>query len=192
MNVQRHTDEELLALMRQGEAKAFEAVYHLYAERLIHYASARLQSLEEARDMIHDLFVQLWVQRAELSVTVHLGAYLFASVRYRIIDHFRRSEVRRRYQDSLPVAAQTVMDSDQSVRSKDAGQMLQRAIAELSPRLQEVFSLSRFQYLTTAQIAEKLGTSERTVKNQLTSALAQIRAKMPVEMIILFLSTKIF
>ena len=55
-----YTDIELLLRLQKGEEEAFDILYRKYAESLIEYAASRLHSLDEARDLIHDLFVYIW------------------------------------------------------------------------------------------------------------------------------------
>lgn len=164
--------------MKEGDEAAFSALYQLYAPLLIDFAASRLSSLEEARDIIHDLFVHFWQEREHTSITISLRAFLFAAVRYRIIDHIRRNSTRQKYADTLARLPVIELTSEERLHDKQLQYALQEAVNELAPRMQEVFRLSRFEHFTTAQIAEKLGRSEQTVKNQLTTALSQIRAKL--------------
>ncbi len=60
-----HTEPELLNLIKAGDRNAFTSIYEKYAPSLIGFAASRLSSLEEARDIIHDLFAHLWDQREQ-------------------------------------------------------------------------------------------------------------------------------
>jgi RNA polymerase sigma-70 factor (ECF subfamily) len=172
-----YNEQELLQGLLAGEERAFAAVYERYAPALTSYAAARLTSLEEARDIIHDLFVYLWEERAHISITHTLQAFLFAAVRYRIIDHIRRSITRRDYADkiqSLHTAIQVEVEN--SLDAKDLQQAIENAVNQLPPRVQQVYRLSRDHHRSIPEIAEELGVSPQTVKNQLTTALSHLRS----------------
>lgn len=173
-----HQDDSiLLQRLQAGDEQAFSEIYNLYAAELIGFTTARICSLEEARDIIHDLFVYLWEERADLSIKISFRAFLFAAVRYRIIDYIRFKDIRKKYADkltSLPTPCVSAMESE--LDAKELNQVLSAAVNELSPRVQEVYRLSRKEHLSIREIATQLNLSEQTVKNQLSTAIAQLRA----------------
>jgi RNA polymerase sigma-70 factor (family 1) len=168
---------QLLERLKAGEEEAFNEIYTTHAPSLTSFAAARLTSLDEANDIIHDLFVHLWQDRESISINVSLRAFLFAAVRYRIIDHIRKNSTRKKYADQLakmPIHAQE--ETENKIFEKELREKLDNAMNQLSPRTREVFKLSRFEHLSVKQIAEQMNVSEQTVKNQLTTALAQLRS----------------
>lgn len=176
LHSEEHEKELIQGLLSGGE-KAFTAIYELYAPSLINYAAARLASLEEARDIIHDLFVHLWEERDTIGITRSLRGFLFAAVRYRIIDHIRRNSTRREYADRLLTLQKEIEgDNQELVEAKDLDRTLEKAISELPPRVREIYRLSRQQHRSITEIAEELHLSTQTVKNQLTTALSLLRS----------------
>jgi RNA polymerase sigma-70 factor (family 1) len=166
----------LLQRLQAGEEEAFSEIYNQFAAPLTSFAAARLTSLEEAHDIIHDLFVHLWQERENITIRVSLAAFLMAAVRYRIIDHIRRNSIKKKYAEQIskmPIHVQE--EAENLVYEKELREKLESAIGQLSPRVQEVFRLSRFHHLSNSEIAQKLQTSEQTVKNQICTALAQLR-----------------
>lgn len=172
------SDEELMLLIQQGSEVAFEALYLKYADQLVGFAASKLKAVEEARDIIHDLFIHFWEQRNEIVVRSSLKGFLFASVRYRIIDHIRKSAVRQKYVHHLTTLPQVTPAPETELEGKEMEKKIRAIANELSPRVKEVFVLSRFQHLSPSEIAKKIGNSERTVKNQLTTALSYIRSRL--------------
>jgi DNA-directed RNA polymerase specialized sigma24 family protein len=78
-------EKDLLQRLIAGDEGAFHIFYEQYAPALTGFAAARLSSLEDARDIIHDLFVWLWEERESLVITHSIKAFLFSAVRYHII-----------------------------------------------------------------------------------------------------------
>jgi RNA polymerase sigma-70 factor (ECF subfamily) len=64
---------------------------------------------------------------------------------------------------------------DEELDFKELEKAYKSSIEQLSPRRKEIFVLSREQNLTNAEIAKKLGISVKTVENQVTSALSEIK-----------------
>jgi RNA polymerase sigma-70 factor (ECF subfamily) len=177
----------LIERLRAGEEEAFSDIYNTYAPSLTSFAAARLTSLEEANDIIHDLFVHLWQDRENININISLSAFLFTAIRYRIIDHIRKNSSRKKYAEQIakiPVHAQE--ETENKIFEKELREKLDHAINQLSPRTKEVFRLSRFEHLSVREIALKMNVSEQTVKNQLTTALAQLRSLLGKVMFVLW------
>jgi RNA polymerase sigma-70 factor (ECF subfamily) len=66
----------------------------------------------------------------------------------------------------------------QSVFNADLRDIIGEAMAKLSPRCREVFTLSYLDNLTNKEISERLGISLSTVENHIYLALKQLRASL--------------
>lgn len=171
-----HTETELLQLLKAGDKTAFTSIYETYAPSLTGFAAARLTSLEEARDIIHDLFVHIWDERERINITGSLKSFLFTAVRYRVIDHIRKSITRKEYAGMLRQLSDTVSaDAEAELVSKNLQHTLEHAVEDLPSRTRQIYRLSRNRHLAVKEIACELGLSEQTVKNQLSTALNHLR-----------------
>jgi RNA polymerase sigma-70 factor (ECF subfamily) len=170
------TDDQLVILLKKGDQVAFTEIYLRYAEKLAGFAASKLYSLDDARDLLHDLFVNFWEDRDNVNISSTLQSYLFTILRRRIIDKIRRNVTREEYAIMLQSLTTTPYSTtEQLVTEKDLKQQIQKALNELPPRVKEIYQLSREENLNTREIAEKLNLSEQTVKNQLTVALKHLR-----------------
>ena len=170
------TDDELVTLLKQGDERAFAEIYKRYAEKLAGFAGSKLYSLDDARDILHDIFVKLWEGRERLHITSNLQSYLFAVIRHRIIDKIRKNITREEYASAVQSMAITYdADAEKQVELKELKQTIRNSLDQLSPRIKEIYKLSREEGLSNREIAEKLDLSEQTVKNQLSAALKHLR-----------------
>jgi RNA polymerase sigma-70 factor (family 1) len=175
------SDNELVHLLKQGDREAFTEIYKRYAESLAGFAASKLYSLEDARDVLHDLFVKLWEDRGSLSISGGLQSYLFAAIRYRIIDKIRRNVTRQNYDALLQSLDERYSPGiEQQLEAKELQHLVDRSLESLSPKTKEIYLLSRNEHCTVAEIAQKLNLSEQTVKNQLTIALKHLRQSITV------------
>lgn len=179
-------DLELINFLKLDDDAAFTEIYERHSENLMDFASSKLDDLDEAGDIIHDVFVKLWVERKQLKINRNLKAYLFTMVRYRIIDKMRRNVTHEDYK-SLVIALQRTTGSEieQHLAAKEIKQTVDMALEKLSPRVREIYKLSREEELSISEIATQLQLSEQTVKNQLTAALRHLRQALPVFFIFL-------
>jgi len=188
---QRALSEELLcARLKKGDEEAFAAIYDRFAAGLIAYAGARLFLLEDARDLIQDVFLKLWHDRLTLQIHTGLSNYLYTATRNRVIDHIRRNAVQEEYGLLLQhLGTNETADAQQLLAAKELAVRVQQALSALTPKVREVYRLSREQQLSIPEIAAQLNVSEQTVKNQLTTALNHLRKSLAISAIMLVSST---
>ncbi len=173
----KFTDDQLVAFLTKGDQQAFAEIYRRYAEKLAGFAASKLYSLDDARDILHDVFVKLWENRAEITISSNLQSYLFAVMRHKIVDKIRKNITREEYaavRQSLVDAFQEDLIEKQ-VEANELKRSIEKSLNQLSPRVKEIYRLSREEGLSNREIAEKLSLSEQTVKNQLSAALKHLR-----------------
>lgn len=95
------SDQELIAMLRQRKHAAFTEIYNRYWTTLFMHAVKMLKDEEETVDVIQDIFTVLWHKSADLDINSSLTAYLYSSVRNRIISVIRHNKVHEGYMDSL-------------------------------------------------------------------------------------------
>ena len=188
MNVDYKTlsDENLTAFLKLQDHFAFTEIYERYWAVLYLHARRMLHDKDEARDIVQDLFANLWKKSKDLDFNVRLSSYLYKSIRNRIFNHIEHQKVVTEYQKSLiEFVGASVPSSDELVREKELTRIIEREIQALPPRMREIFELSRRQHLSYKDIAEQLDISEHTVKRQVSNSLGILRAKLGVPSLIL-------
>ena len=177
--VKQLTDIELIQLLKADDEAAFTEIYKRYAKILADFTASKLFNLEDAQDVIHDLFVNIWEDRKELNITTNLRTYLFAITRYRIIDKIRKNVTRDEYSTMLQSLSDSYMlSTEQGIAAKELQHTIDNSLNQLSPKVREIYKLSREENLSIKEIAAKLQLSEQTVKNQLSTALAHLRKSL--------------
>jgi len=182
-------DTMFMEKLKGDDGVAFESVYNTYAPQLIQYSAARLCSLEESRDLVHDVFVSFYERRACLDINVSIRTYLFAALKYKIIDHIRKNSHQKYYKESIAAFHQEIEEPvfDQTVYN-NLNCLLDQEVGRLPLRMRETFILSRRGHLSIAEIATKMNVSEQTVKNQLSTALKKLRYALDKIALLLFLT----
>jgi len=182
-----YTDNELLDLLKSGDKSALDEIYKRYYGILYSHAYRRLPDREEVRDIVQEVFIYLWNNKANIIITSSLSAYLYSSIRSRVLDVFRRQKVRNAYTQSL----QDFIDSgenltEERLREKELIQLVETEIASLPPQMRRIFEMSRFKDMTHQQIADELQISPQTVRTQVRNALRILRVKLGANIFTLF------
>jgi RNA polymerase sigma-70 factor (family 1) len=173
--IARYTDEELVTLLRQGDATAFSYVYQQYAAPLFHAAFAVLKHREACEDIIQELFTNLWIKRAQLDIR-QLKPYLYAAVRNNVLMVIRSGKVNVDLEE-LAQLVETSGAADE-VMQKDLRRQIDHEVNQLPPKCRTIFMMSREEELSHKEIASQLNISAKTVENQVTIALKRLKSTL--------------
>ncbi|NLR64384.1 RNA polymerase sigma-70 factor [Chitinophaga varians] len=178
MTGQPNTDTLWMERLREDDETAFAEIYGTYREKLLAVAFNRLSDIQAAEDIVQDVFVSLWNQRHNHQIS-NAGAYLATAVKYKVLDRFRREQLLRQYQEvyqtTIPVS---VPEPDTALQQKHILQLLQQEVNKLPEKCQLIFRYSREQGMPVKEIAQVLNISSKTVENQLTKALRQLKGSI--------------
>ena len=172
------TDLALLDLLKEDSDDAFNEIYARYWDVVYAVACKKLNNKEEAKDVVHDLFMLIWIKRHSICITTTFIGYIYIILKNKLTDLNRRQTLRIKHDDEV-VKTHPFADNDvfEQLVSKDMAQQLQLEIQDMPVGMRKVFLMSREEQLSVNEIAGKLSISSQTVKNQITSALKRLRSK---------------
>lgn len=173
------TDRELTVLLKQGDRLAFSEIYSRHWHNLFLHTYKMLDNEDEAKDVIQELFISLWSKAADLQIKTNLKAYLYVTARNRVINHIRKYRIN---DDFLNIIAGEMKEADdntvQTIEERDLIALIDQEINLLPPRMKAVFEMSRKEFLSNKEIAARLGTSEETVKKQISNSIRTLKLKL--------------
>jgi RNA polymerase sigma-70 factor (family 1) len=174
-----YSDADLTQLLKLGDRIAFTEIYNRYKLVLHNHAWNKTRSTIDTQDAIQEVFSNLWTKRENIQIGSNLSGYLYTSVRNHILNLFAKKQVQDKYINSIQQFShhKTAL-TDYRVRESMLRDVIEKEIAELPPRMREVFELSRKQHLSHKEIAVIMGTTEQTVKKQVSNALKHLRTKL--------------
>ena len=166
----------------QLDEKEFELMFHRLQPRLYAYCCKYINDSEQAKDIVQECFVNLWVNKAE--ITVSYESYLFRAVHNRCISHFRSLKVHADYEVSIrhqlkemEIYPETPYPLSE-LYLKEINELLQHCVEKLPEKCRLVFMMSRYQGMKNQDIATELGISVRTVEAQIYNALKVIKEEL--------------
>jgi RNA polymerase sigma-70 factor (family 1) len=170
------SDIELWTLIKKDNSQALGELYDRHWEKMYATAYWHVYDQETAKDIVQDLFVQLWEKRNGININDTVEGYLKTSVRNRVFNHLRSLAVRKKHNG---IIGKSLSDSNATITELSNEQELKRLyhseIDKLPGKMKEVYLMSKEAGLTIEQIANRLTLSEQTVKNQITNAMKKIR-----------------
>jgi RNA polymerase sigma-70 factor (ECF subfamily) len=171
------SDAHLWNAVRANDQQAFNRLFDKYWVSVYKTGYRHLKDKEASQEIVHDIFLSIWNRRHELEIA-SFPAFLLTAARYQIYSRKKLRKLMLTGTDELTSDAYTSNDADIRIRQTELYDKLQLTLLQLPKRCQEIFRMSRFEYLSNDEIALRLGISKRTVENQLTLALRHLRFHM--------------
>ena len=171
-------ENELFVRIAQGDEVAFRLVFNHYSKELAPFIIKLTDSPELAREVVQDIFLQLWEQRQKLISIENPRGWIIRLASNTAIDYLRKRAANGRLFERLKLQKRTAETPEATFAVKELETRLEHAVNLLPPARQKVYRLSREHHLTIPEIAASTGVSVNTVKNQLVAALKAIRRQL--------------
>jgi RNA polymerase sigma-70 factor, ECF subfamily len=178
----RLADEDLLALVEDGDDRAFAALYDRHARVAYSLAYRLLGTREAAEDLVQDAFLAVW--RAPAGYSAGRGSvrtWILAIVHNRGVDRLRSAAASSRRQEALETQALGVRagpDLDEVAAARAEAGEVRGALRDLPPEQQRVLALAYYGGFTHQEIAGILEVPLGTVKSRMHLGLARIRRSL--------------
>lgn len=172
--MRQHTDIELLDLIAQGSRDAFDALYDRYWELLYNAAHRRLKDKEQCKDIIQEVFIDLWCRRAQVSID-NIKAYLLTAVRFQIYKLVAKEKAGPAFFELYETIAASTFGAEGNIMEKEFLEHVKQWIDELPEKKRTMFLLHTQHDKSTKEIANELSLSQKTVQNQLGATISRLR-----------------
>lgn len=184
-----HDDRDLWEAFKSGNQQAYAEIYKTNAEPLFRYGMQLCADEELVEDMIHDIFVDIWEKRKNLSEVKSIRLYLKFSLRRRILRKLKRINLFQNeevlYQNSFKFSVQAESLAREAEQFQELSSRLLQVLDDLSPRQREVIYLRFYQDMSYDEIAELLSLDISYVYNLSSRAYAKIKASLSSLLLIL-------
>ena len=151
----------------------FESLFRYNFRPLCLYALHYVGDVEMAEDIVQESFMTLWEKLEQGTSVVNMRAYLYMVVRNRCLDRLKKKGLET---ESLkPYDTYGIIDDDEAQERSQVEARLWTAIDTLPDKCREVFIMSKRDGLKYEEIAEELGLSVNTVRNQVSKALKVLK-----------------
>lgn len=169
-----YNDTALLDLVKEEDEHAFTEIYNRYWKLLFYIAQQKLQNLEEAEEIVQEVFTDLWARRHTITLKRSLKYYLASAVKYQVITCLSKRHQQLHLQQTF-IPTDQPFTADSRLSFHELQEQLEDLVAALPEKCRIVYQLSRDEGLSHKAIASQLDISEKTVENHLTKALGHLR-----------------
>jgi len=169
-------EKEWLQSMKAGKESALQKIFKHYYKYLVVTGYNITGDNDKAKDLVQDVFFELWKKREQIEIQTSLKAYLRRAVVNRSLNYIK-TQKRFDFGDEN-FDAQTpdkTFSAQKNLEAQDLKLAINTAIDSLPAKCKAIFILSRFEKLSHKEIAAKLDISTKTIENQITKALKIVR-----------------
>lgn len=182
-----HIDEiTQIKCLKEGCTKTFQAIYTQYKNPVFSYLCKKMQSQENAKEVMQLTFIKFWRYCSHLSLDISLSTQLFRITRTCLIDFLREKAHERSLKASLSEELNNPVSLVLPPLSNLAYEDLIKHLDYLPPIRKRVFYLSKVEGYSNKEIAAQMNISVKTVEDHMTKALKKLRSSIvfPILLII--------
>ena len=162
---------------------AFNTLFNRHYAGLCVYAESFVGDKQAVEDLVQDVFVSLWMKRAELTFDETIIAYLYRAVHNGCIQFLRHQKVRNRNNvhintklaEAELIPYEWICFPSDPVEAEEMQRLYQQAMEQLPAKTREIFIFSREFEKKYAEIAKLTGLTVKTVEYHISKALNVFR-----------------
>ncbi|MEE9364995.1 MAG: RNA polymerase sigma-70 factor [Cellulophaga sp.] len=182
--------DTILGRIKLGDDKAFELLYRKYFVRLCAFSNKFLCNPNLSEEIVQEVFLKVWKNRAQLKNSQTEKSYLFQAVQNTSFNELNKIKNRDAYQEILKSVyiSTTTFDAHDSLLAKELDKKINTLISNLPKECRKIFLLSRKEGKKYREIANELNISVKTVETQMHRALKKLRLELSDYITILLIS----
>ncbi len=165
---------QLVKEAKAGDAACFERIVILHERLVLRVAQRLLLNGEDAKDVAQEVFTRLHRTLGRFDAERDLGPWLYRMTVNACRDLQRRSKREMPIESARELQSE-VMDPEQSAVVAQQYRTVLEGLGELTLHEREAVVLRDLEGRTTKEVAEILGSSETTVRSQLSTGRTKLK-----------------
>lgn len=162
------------------DIKEFENMFRKYYSDLCHFAFKYMGTVEDAEEVVQDVFYNIWEKRKSIKISISEKSYLLSSVRNKCLQIINHQKVVRKYNKLKKEESNKIIfnPSDELIYNESID-IFNEALNSLPEKCRTIFKMSRFEGMKYKEIAHELSISIKTVEANISRALKEFRLYFP-------------
>lgn len=179
MKPSEKTDEELMAAYQLGDEHAFHALYARTAPKVFQYVLRKLNfNREQANDLHQSVFMKFHQCRAQYRSNYAVLQWLYVIAHTAVIDYQRKQSRQVPELDNYPIETIEIPIDLQNERQNEHQNESENDLIRLAVLTEEQRKILNERFIdekTYAEIAQRIGRSEESVRQLVSRALRKVR-----------------
>ena len=168
--------DNLVFQIQQDSEYAFKQLYQIYYAKVVSFITGIIKERDIAKDLAQDIFINLWLNRKKLDISRNIQNYIFVASRNAAINYLKKElAFSHGTIEAIQADVRTSDTAEDNLFAKEISLLIEMVVSEMPKQRQLIYRLSKEQGLSNEEIASKLGISKRSVENQISMALKEIK-----------------
>ena len=167
MNEEEHW-KNLMIKAQQGNQEAYKELLKELARAMRNFIAQKVGNLCSVDDILQEFLISLHNSLATYDPSRSFKSWVYTIARYKIIDHLRKGK-------SHVELTEDFTDHKNEFQAFEDNQLIQKALAKLSPSYREPIILTKINGLSVKEAAEKLQLSESALKVRCSRGIKDLK-----------------
>lgn len=167
--------QNLVNLLKSGDHDAFNQLFKAYYTPMVRFCIRFVADVDVASEIVQDLFVKIWTNRESMKINAGFAPYLMQSVRNAAITYINKERAHAETNMRIFGEEGAAIDPSEELQGRNLESAYREVLKGMPEKRREVFTLSRFDGLKYAEIAERLNISPKTVEAHMSAAIKQLK-----------------
>jgi RNA polymerase sigma-70 factor (family 1) len=182
----------LVENIKKNDKASFSIVFTQYYKDLVTFSFGIVRNINTAEEIVQDVFVKLWENRASLTIDRSLKSYLLKAVQNLSLNWLQHLKVQSRFASYIKDhQLLSNNETENYILHSELEHNLEEALTKIPSEFVQAFRMNRFENLSYAEIAQKLGVSTRTIEVRISKALSLLRDALKEFLLLMILLLKI-
>lgn len=184
MDAVERTDEELMALLCEGEQEALAELVRRYQSDIFRFCLHYLREVERSKEMAQETFIRVFAARGRFDLTRKFRPWVLCIARNLCLNEIKRKKAvpmqsLEEYASTARSESGEVLKSaadspDERLMAAERRELLMEALRSLDDEAREIVTLRFFRRLPAREIAEIVGSTEGAVRTRLHRILKSL------------------
>ena len=165
-------------ISRFDDEKSFKDLFDIYYTKLVEVAKFFVKDQYAAQDVVSEVFVKVWNNRAKLSDVLNVSTYLYVVTKRQSLNYIRNNE--KRNHDLIGEKEVNtfveVRSPEKMILTKEFVEIINAAVKDLPSKCRVVYTMVKDDGMKYKEVADTLNISVKTVEMHIGKALKRIKA----------------
>lgn len=173
------TGDEIINDFRKGSKQSLNSIFDLLYVPLCFFAEKLIMNKEEAEEIVGDTFMKLWERRMDFESLSKIKAFVYITTKHSCLNFIKQTDrSAQKYSELAYLQAESEDYILNCIIKTEVLHQLYVAIQGLPVQCSKIAYMSFVEGMRNQEIAEKLGLSIHTVKNQKSRAIELLKVRL--------------
>jgi len=181
-------EEIQLNKLKSGDFKSFKALVDEHQKMVLNTCNRFVNNREDAEDLTQEVFIEVYRSLSNFRGDSKISTWIYRIAVTKSLDYLRKKKRKKRFgtlknifseeNPAIQVKSSESSNPDTNLENEDRIRILNEALGSLPENQRTVFTLSKYDEMSYAEIAEIMDTSLSSVESLIHRAKVNLKKKL--------------